>query len=163
MTEIMTPDAHSELNWFENPPAGITPQDNKAHLEGTSIYNTNPYTAAQIDAVLSGSGNGQVILNQVVTSYNTNGAIAVGGKAALVGGTGLSMSLAAPVAYAFADMLLESITSGNLVIKTATGVTFDGTNNTATATVASSQLSVGYSSSTSWLIFKNSGFTFSST
>jgi hypothetical protein len=147
-------------NWFENPPTAG--RDNKAHLEGTSVYNSNEYTAIQIDAVLSGSGNGTVILNQLVTKYSSNGAIAVAGKAVIAGGTGLAMTLAAPVPYAFCDINLLSIASSVVTVTCAAGVTFDGTNNTATFNAAEDRLSIGYKSATQWEIFANHSVVLSS-
>ena len=160
----MATDARTELNWFENAPvAGGVPEDNKFHCEGTSYYAGNAYTSAHINAVFAGAGASasNVALNQVVTAYSTAVAIAPAGKAAIIGGTGLAMTLAAPSAYAVCDINLYSISSGSLVITAAAGVTFDGTNNTATATVAGSKLTIGYLSATRWLIFSQNGFTFS--
>jgi hypothetical protein len=148
----MTVTPNNCKNWFEQPASDL---DNKAHLEGTSYYNENPYTAAQIDAVLSGSGNGTVILNQVVTKYSTATAIAVAGKAVIAGGTGLAMTLAAPVAYALCDINVLSLSSGNVVVTCAAGVTFDGTNNTATFNAAADRLVIGYKSATQWEIHLN--------
>ncbi len=146
-------------NWFQQPGSDL---DNKAHMEGTSVYNENEYTAAQIDAVLAGSGNGTVILNQVVTNYSTATAIAVAGKAVIAGGTGLAMTLAAPVSYAVCDINVLSLASGNVVVTCAAGVTFDGTNNTATFNAAADHLIIGYKSATQWEIQLNNSVVLSS-
>ena len=122
---------------------------------GTAYYNGVPYTAVQIEAVLSGSGNGTVILNQVVTKYSTATAIAVAGKAVIAGGTGLAMTLAAPVQYGLCDINVLSLASGNVVVTCAAGVTFDGTNNTATCNAAADRLVIGYKSATEWEIHLN--------
>lgn len=148
----MTATPNNCKNWFEQPGADL---DNKAHMEGTSVYNENEYTAAQIDAVLSGSGNGTVILNQVVTRYSTETAIAVSGKAVIAGGTGLAMTLAAPVQYGVCDINVLSLASGDVVVTCAAGVTFDGTNNTATFNAAADRLVLGYKSATEWEIHLN--------
>lgn len=130
--------------------------DNQLILLGTSIINGVLYTAAQIDAVLSGSGNGTVILDQVVTAYSANGAIAVAGKAAIAGGTGLAaMTLAAPVQYGLCDINIVSLASGTVIVTCAAGVTFDGTNNTATFNAVNDRLTIGYKSATQWQIFLN--------
>jgi hypothetical protein len=146
------------LNGFTRPEdstSGI-PNDDQFFLLGTAIINQVYYTAAQIDAVLSGSGNGTVILNQIVTAYNANGAIAVAGKATIDGGTGLAhMTLAAPVTYALCDINLRSLTSGTVIVTCAAGVTFDGTNNTATFNAVNDRLIIGYESATRWEIFFN--------
>jgi hypothetical protein len=155
----MTANPNNLKNWFQQPDSTL---NNIAHLEGTSYYNGNPYTAAQIDAVLSGSGNGTVILNQVVTKYSTATAIAVAGKAVIAGGTGLAMTLAAPVAYALCDINVLSLSSGNVVVTCAAGVTFDGTNNTATFNAAADRLVIGYKSATQWEIHLNNSVSLSS-
>lgn len=131
-------------------------EDNQFILNGSSIINGVLYTAAQIDAVLSGSGNGTVILNQIVTAYSANGAIAVAGKAAIDGGTGLAlMTLAAPVQYGICDINLRNLTSGTVIVTCAAGVTFDGTNNTATFNAINDRLVIGYKSATQWEIHLN--------
>jgi hypothetical protein len=136
--------------------APFSGDDNQFFLLGTAIINGVLYTAAQIDAVLSGSGNGTVILNQVVTAYDADGAIAVAGKAAIDGGTGLAlMTLAAPVQYGVCDINLRSLTSGTVVVTCAAGVTFDGTNNTATFNAVNDRLVIGYKSATEWEIHLN--------
>ena len=130
--------------------------DDQFFLNGTAEINSVLYTAAQIDAVLSGSGNGTVILNQIVTPYSANGAIAVAGKAAIHGGTGLaSMTLAAPVQYGVCDINLVSLTSGTVIVTCAAGVTFDGINNIATFNAINDHLVIGYKSATEWEIHLN--------
>jgi len=150
------------LNNYVAQPVGLS-KDNPVHL-ANSVYhdlgniehfNGNPYTPVQIDAVLSGSGNGTVILNQVVTKYSTATAIAVAGRAVIAGGTGLAMTLAAPVQYGLCDINVLSLASGNVVVTCAVGVTFDGTNNTATFNAAADRLTIGYKSATQWEIFLN--------
>jgi len=140
-------------NYLEQPKS--VDDNNKAHLEGTSVYNGNEYTAAQIDAVLAGGGAGTVVANQVVTSYAAPAAIAVAGKAVIAGGTGLAMTLAAPIAYAVCDINVLSLASGNVVVTTAAGTTFDGTNNTATFNAAADRIVIGYKSITQWEIHLN--------
>jgi len=149
------------LNGFRQPadstssiPGGV---DAQFFLNGTAEINGVLYTAAQIDAVLSGSGNGTVLLNQIVTAYSVNGAIAPAGLAAVALGTGLIMTLAAPVVYGVCDINIVSRTSGNLVLTCAAGVTFDGTNNTATFNAVNDRLTIGYKSATQWeILFNNS-------
>jgi hypothetical protein len=147
------------LNGFTRPEDSTShiANDNQFFLNGTANINTVDYTAAQIDAVLSGSGNGTVILNQIVTQYSGAGAIAVAGMAAIAAGTGYNMTLAAPVTYGVCNINIVSRTSGNVVVTCAAGVTFDGTNNTATFNAVNDQLIIGYKSATQWaILFNNS-------
>ena len=148
---------YNELNGFcrDQDSVSNVAHDNQFFCNGTAIFNQVQYTAAQIDAVLSGSGNGTVILNQVVTKYSGAGAIAVAGLAAIAAGTGYNMTLAAPVTYGLCDINIVSRTSGNVVVTCAAGVTFDGTNNTATFNAVNDQLTIGYKSATQWEIFYN--------
>lgn len=148
----MTIQANNLKNWWEQPGSDL---DNKAHLEGTSIYNGVEYTAAQIDAVLSGSGSGTVILNQVVTRYTDSGLIIPAGKAAFhITATQLDMTLAPPIPNCFCEMnIVVKTAPANVVVTCAPGVTFDGTNNTATFDANDSYLAIGYKSVTEWEIF----------
>jgi hypothetical protein len=154
------PNESDVLNGFRSPSASTsgTPDDNQFVISatGTGEFAGVAYTGTQINAVLSGSGNGTVILNQVVTAYSANGAIAVAGKAAIAAGTGLAaMTLAAPVPYGICDINIVSRTSGDVVFTCAAGVTFDGTNNTATFNAVNDRLTIGYKSATQWEIFLN--------
>jgi len=153
------------LNYFQQP---TSTGDNVYESAGTNVFtgtlyfNGVSYTAAQINAVLAGSGNGTVILNQVVTKYSTGTAIAVAGKAVIAGGTGLAMTLAAPVPYAVCDINVLTLASGNVVVTCAAGVTFDGTNNTATFNAVADRIVIGYKSATQWEIHLNNSVTLSS-
>lgn len=155
----MTVTPNNCKNWLQQPGSDL---DNKAHFEGTSVYNGHEYTAVQIDAVLAGSGSGVVLQNQLVTNYNTSTAIAVAGKAVIAGGTGLAMTLAAPIEYAVCDINVLSLSSGNVVVTCAAGVTFDGTNNTATFNAVADRLVIGYKSATQWEIHLNNSVVLSS-
>lgn len=85
-------------------------------------------------------------------------AVPVNGIAQIAGGTGIAdMTLAAPAAGSLVVIRIASITSGTVVVTTAAGVTFDGTNNTATFNAADDVLILVYKSATEWSIVLNAG------
>lgn len=80
------------------------------------------------------------------------------GVSAITGGTGIAgMTLAAPSPGDLATIRINSLTSGSVVVTTAAGVTFDGTNNTATFDAANESLVLAYKSATEWQIVLNIG------
>jgi len=80
------------------------------------------------------------------------------------GGTGIAdLILPAPGPGVYCEIKLESITSGVVVVTTTAGVTFDGTNNTATFDAAGDVLRLGYKSATEWRIRGNESVVLSST
>jgi len=145
------------LNGFKQPEQSTSSltNDNQLALYGTADLG---------DGV---ARNATLLLNSalatVVTNYSAAGALATSGMALIAGGTGFAMTLAAPTEGCLANILLASISSGSVTVKTAAGVTFDGTNNTATFNAAADQLVIGYSSATRWQIFTNVSVTLSST
>lgn len=143
----MTYDANT-LNGFRQTPSKHSDirNDNQFFLHGTADLNGTVISAVKLANTIAAND---------VSVYSTNGAIATSGKAAIIGGTGLVMTLAAPQEGCFVDILLQSITSGAVTVTTPAGVTFDGTNNTATFDAAADRLSIGYKTSTQWQIFDN--------
>jgi hypothetical protein len=80
------------------------------------------------------------------------------GVSAITGGTGIAgMTLAAPSPGDLATIRINSLSSGNVVVTTAAGVTFDGTNNTATFDAANESLVLAYKSATEWQVVLNIG------
>lgn len=131
--------------------------DNVVNYTGTvNLTGTlNGYPSTHLDNVLEST---------VVTLYNTNTAINISGVALISGGTGLAnMTLAAPTVGCHARIRLYALTSGSVVIKTPSGVTFDGTNNTATFGAANQEIVLGYETAVRWVIIENDGAVFSST
>jgi hypothetical protein len=146
------------LNGFKQPAdsssALIGGTDNQFFLYGSADLNGSLVNATKLS---------NVAISNDVTVYSAAGAISISGKAAVVGGTGFALTLAAPQEGCLVDILLVSISSGSVTVKTPTGVTFDGTNNTATFNAASDELIIGYKSATQWQIFNNISVTLSST
>ena len=82
------------------------------------------------------------------------------GVSAITGGTeGIGdMSLAAPSPGDLAIIRIDSLSpSKTVIVTTATGVTFDGTNNTATFDAANESLVLAYKSATEWQVVLNIG------
>lgn len=104
----------------------------------------------------------QVLASNDATAVSANGALPISGISLIAGGTGLAaLTLAAPVAGCQARIRLASITSGSVVVTTAAGVTFDGTNNTATFNAAADELVLGYKSATEWAVIENTSVSLS--
>lgn len=98
----------------------------------------------------------QVLTANDVTEVTADGALPVSGVSLVAGGEGLAgLTLAAPQPGCQARIRLASITSGSVVVTTAAGVTFDGTNNTATMNAAADELVLGYKSATEWVVIEN--------
>lgn len=163
MAVLPVPPAKYEvLNGFKQPadstntdttfPVG---KDNQLFIYGTIDIGGNLVSATRILNALNS-------VNPYSISV-TASAVPISGKTAIVGGTGLALTLAAPEPGALCDMWLASISSSAVTVKTPAGVTFDGTNNTATFTTGGFQLTVGYASATRWQIVYNNGVTFSTT
>lgn len=98
-----------------------------------------------------------VIQNDAVF-HTGNGAIAISGIALITGGTGIAgLTLAAPTPGCRCEIRIDSLSSGNVVITTGSGITFDGSNNTATLNAAAEALILTYKSATEWEIVENVG------
>jgi len=90
--------------------------------------------------------------------HSGDGAVAISGVALITGGTGIAgLTLAAPTPGARCELRVRSLSSGTVVLTTAAGVTFDGTNNTATFDAANEGLILVYKSATQWEIVVNIG------
>lgn len=89
-------------------------------------------------------------------------AIPVNGITLITGGTGIAdMTLAAPAANSHVIIRLASLTSGSVVVTTAAGVTFDGTNNTLTMNAAEDWIELVYVSATQWGVVRSNSIALS--
>lgn len=132
-------------NYFEQPL--LTDNDNVFVVDGTIIVGGDTYSNTKLKNVLASN-------DFLVRS--TNGALFISGYNVIVGGTGLaSLTLAAPEEGAKCVIVLASISSGTVVVTTAAGTTFDGTNNTATFNAANDKLVLVYKTDTQWQIVEN--------
>lgn len=95
--------------------------------------------------------------NDYIAWDTTAKALPTCGCVHVAGGTGLTATLAAPQPGDRLRVVVDSLTSGALVITTAAGVTFDGTNNTATLNAAAEEIELVYGSATSWKVERNIG------
>lgn len=91
-------------------------------------------------------------------------AIPINGVTLITGGSGINdMTIAAPAVGSFVIIKIDTLTDGNVKVTTDEGVTFDGTNNTATFDAANEALVLVYKSETQWAVALNiGGVTFSS-
>lgn len=147
---------YNSLNGFKQPTdttSGIA-KDNQFFLYGTADLGGNLIT---LERILN------IINSNTVTTYNGASVINTSGISLITGGTGFVLTLNAPSEGCIANIILTSITSGTVTIKLPTGVTFDGTNNTATFNAANDELLLGYKSATQWQIIKNVSVTLSIT
>lgn len=120
-----------------------------------SATNLNAVTAGVISSATAAGNNTEVT---EVDGSEGSKACAVNGLTLIEGGTGIAdLTLAAPTAGAVAILKLDSVTSGNIVVTCATGVTFDGTNDIATLDAAGESLILFYKSATEWAIAMNVG------
>ncbi len=92
--------------------------------------------------------------NRALTTLNGSAgqkACNVNGLTVITGGTGIAdMTLAAPTEGARAIIRIGSLSSGNVVVTCAAGVTFNGTNNTATFNAAEDALALRYKAANTW-------------
>lgn len=99
--------------------------------------------------------------NRAVTTINGGAgqkACNVNGLTIVTGGTGIAdLTLAAPTDGARAVIRIGSLSSGDVVVTCAAGVTFDGTNNTATFNAVNEALVLVYNAATAWAIELNVG------
>jgi hypothetical protein len=89
---------------------------------------------------------------------STNKACITNGVNTVAVGTGLAdATLGAPSPGHECTIIVKTRTSGNGVVTTATGVTFDGTNNTATFDAVNESLTLVYKDAVTWEVKANIG------
>lgn len=111
----------------------------------------------------NGTKFNNVLVSNDITEVSDNGALPTSGISLIAAGTGLpALTLAAPSAGCQARIRIISRTSGDTIVTTASGVTFDGTNNTATLNAVGDELVLGYKSATQWIVIENTSVTLSS-
>ena len=94
----------------------------------------------------------------VVDGSEGNKACSPFGLTMIEGGNGIAdLTLAAPTPGAVATIKLDSVTSGNIVVTCASGVTFDGTNDIATFDAAGETLVLYYKAADEWAVAQNVG------
>jgi len=109
-----------------------------------------------------GTKFGNVLVSNDVGIISTATAVPISGISLVTGGTGLALTLAAPSPGCRAQVKVATISSGAVVVTTAAGVTFDGSNNTATFNAAADELILGYKSATEWQVILNTSVSLSS-
>ena len=127
-------------------------EDGSLFQEGTEV------TASAADL----NSSSAVLSNRTVATRTgadaANKVCLVNGLTVITGGTGIAdMSLATPTVGARAVIRIGSLSSGSVVVTTATGVTLDGTNNTATFNAAEEALVLVYKAANTWEVELNVG------
>lgn len=156
---ISPPDNYNVLNGFKRPEDVTNPVnnlDNQLFIYGSVDLAGLLFTATKFQ---------NVIISNDILVVTTSIDIPVSGMILINAGTGgqLIKIEEVPSEGAKLDILLNSITSGSVTVKTYAGTTFDGVNNTATFDAVGDELVIGYSSATQWQIFKNNSVTLSVT
>lgn len=141
------------LNYFKSPTLDGN-DDNYFIINGTIIANNQNISAIKL--------KNSSLANDIAI-YNSDGAISISGRALIEGGIGIAnLTLAAPEEGCICYIKLASITSGTVIVTTESGITFDGTNNTATFNAIDDELIMGYKSITQWQIYTNNSVVLSS-
>ena len=85
-------------------------------------------------------------------------ACAINGLTVVTGGTGIAdLSLAAPAVGSRAVIRIGTLTSGDVVVTCAAGVTLNGTNNVATFNAINESLTLIYKAANTWEVETNVG------
>jgi len=107
------------------------------------------------------NGAAATYANRALTMINGGAgqkACNVNGLTVVTGGTGIAdLTLAAPTDGARAVIRIGSLSSGSVVVTCAAGVTFDGTNNTATFDAVNDALVLIYKAVNTWEVELNVG------
>jgi hypothetical protein len=113
--------------------------------------------SVQID-LTQDSGTIVGVDNFTVFEVSTAGALSTKGISLVTTGSGaLALTLGAPTIGTQVRIKLVTDGGGNATVTTGTGISFDGTNNTAVFADALDELVLGYKSATQWIIIENVG------
>lgn len=129
--------------------------------EGRGIRASTGYALALDDASAAGDLVSVLMLqpgSPRPVYVSANGAINPTGLVLVSGGTGLDgLTLRAPEPHEQVTIRVDTLTSGDVVLALATGVTFDGTNNTATFDAIGEELVLRALDDVTWEILTNTG------
>jgi hypothetical protein len=99
----------------------------------------------------------------ILETSGTVKACLTNGLTIVTGGTGISdLTIGAPVKGARARIRLNTLSSGSVIVTAVSGVTLDGTNNTATFDTAQETLELIYAGENKWAVALNIGVALSS-
>lgn len=111
-----------------------------------------------IDLTKDTTGTTVTASNFDVFEVSTAGALSTKGISLVTTGAGaLALTLGAPTAGTQVRIKLVTDGGGDATVTTGTGITLDGTNNTAVFADALDELVLGYKSATEWIIIENVG------
>ena len=142
-------------------PNGIDVPAGKLFIDEVAVTSS----AAELN-LLASCGLSALQLQKLYTRYLVTAldgstgkkACATNGVSAITGGTGIAdMTLAAPAVGDVATIRINSLSSGNVVVTCATGVTLDGTNKKATFDAVSDTLVLAYKAANTWQVVLNVG------
>ena len=143
----------------------------KVTYADTDIFSARKFkgvklTAAQINAIQDEIIANRALVNTRIANEGVstiNGgtgqkACRVNGLTVVTGGTGIAdLTLAAPTEAARATIRIGTLTSGDVVVTCAAGVTLNGTNNVATFNAVNESLTLIYKGANTWEVETNVG------
>lgn len=125
---------------------------------GGSLYQVGTKVTSNANVL---NGMTATYQNRALTTINGGAgqkACNVNGLTVVTGGTGIAdLTLAAPTEGARAVIRIGTLSSGNVVVTTAAGVTLNGTNNTATFNAVDEALVLIYKAANTWEVELNVG------
>lgn len=130
------------------------------------VFKGPKVTAAQVNAIQDEIIANRALVNTRIANEGVstiNGgtgqkACRVNGLTVVTGGTGIAdLTLAAPTEAARATIRIGTLSSGDVVVTCAAGVTLNGTNNVATFNAVNESLTLIYKAANTWEVETNVG------
>ena len=130
------------------------------------VFKGPKVTATQVNAIQDEIIANRALVNTRIANEGVstiNGgtgqkACRVNGLTVVTGGTGIAdLTLAAPTEAARATIRIGTLSSGDVVVTCATGVTLNGTNNVATFNAVNESLTLIYKAANTWEVETNVG------
>ena len=130
------------------------------------VFKGPKVTATQVNAIQDEIIANRALVNTRIANEGVstiNGgtgqkACRVNGLTVVTGGTGIAdLTLAAPTEAARATIRIGTLSSGDVVVTCATGVTLNGTNNVATFNAVDESLTLIYKAANTWEVETNVG------
>jgi len=133
----------------------------KAGSESTAIAQDGTLYQKKVEVTATATQLNKLVTKNTITALDGSTgkkACSTNGVSSIAGGTGIAdMTLAAPTAGDEATIRIDTISSGDVVVTCADGVTVDGTNDIMTFNAVGEALVLAYKSATEWQIVLNIG------